>query len=336
MIANNPDAEIEQYVTDGQTDKAVEMLYKLSISSARKQDFINAEAYRERLLAIDSLALSTIIDINETIEREKSKAMTPGFRHLWAPFFKKLSDEEANAFFFALTKQTFQGETKVLAQGNPNHRLYLVQKGRLKVVYSDRNKEFMIHTLDPGDFFGQDTFFSLNVCSASVKTLTDVNVGYIERETLETMHSSFPALASKLEQVCCAGTSTFDRIRQKHLERRSFKRIKFNTLVSFQLETPEDQKTGEHPVKAELWDISKGGLCYFFYSKDRSAVEQLIGRKVKVRINLDDEKRPRVIAVPGVVHGVARHKFDEYSVHVKLERNFSDAAIRTIQNIATQ
>jgi len=42
-----------------------------------KKVFLEAEAYRERLYAIDSMAVSKIIEINETIEAEKSKAFTP-------------------------------------------------------------------------------------------------------------------------------------------------------------------------------------------------------------------------------------------------------------------
>ncbi len=334
--ATNPDTIIEKYVSAGQKDQAVALLAKLAMSSAENKDFLKAEAYRDRIDAIDAMALSTIVEINETIEREKSKTMTPGFRRLWAPFFESLSDEEANAFFFSLTEQTFESETTVLSQGKSNDRLYLVRDGRLKVIYSDRDKEFMIHSLGRGDFFGQDTFFSLNVCTASVKTLSETNLGYIDRETMDKIGDSLPAMPGKIENVCCSGFNTFDRIRQKSLERRAFKRIKFNTQVSFQLVASKEKKSKDRPVKAELWDISKGGLSYYFQSKNSDAVKQLIGRKIEVRIKLDEPDRPRLIAVPGVVHGIASHEFDEYSVHVKLIRNFSDAAIKTIQNVAAQ
>ena len=161
----NPDSLIEEYLAAGHTGKAVELLYTLAISTAKNKDFLKAEAYRDRLDAIDSMALASIVEINKTIEAEKSNTMTPAFRQLWGPFLKNLSDEEANAFFFSLTKLTVESEKVVLTQGKSNNRIYLIWNGRLKEVYSDREKEFMIHSLGSGDYFGQDTFFSLNVCN---------------------------------------------------------------------------------------------------------------------------------------------------------------------------
>jgi CRP-like cAMP-binding protein len=332
----NPEYKIKDLLETGQTENAVELLFELAISSANNKDFLNAEVYRDKLYEIDSMALSKIVKVNEVIEKTKTKAFTPEFRQLWSPFFEELSAEEASAFFFTLQEQTFESDKVILTQGEPNDCLYLVRRGRLKVVYSDRDKEFLIYTMGPGDYFGHDTFFSPNVCTATVKTLTEANLGFIEKETLDNMPGGLTTLASSLKKVCASGMSTFDRINQKGMDRRSFKRIKFNTKVSFQLLPSENQKAMQRSVKAELWDISKGGLSFYFRSKSNESVKRLIGRKIGVRIKLNDEDRSRVIMAPGTVNGVGSHPMDEYSVHVKFERRFSDAAIKTIQNIAAQ
>ena len=336
LNGTNPEHMIEDLLEAGHTENAVELLFDLAISSADKKDFLNAEAFRDRLYEIDSMALSKIVKVNEAIENAKNKAFTPEFRKLWSPFFEELSDEEASALFFTLQEQTLESDKVILTQGEPNERLYLVRRGRLKVVYSDRDKELLIYTMGRGDYFGHDTFFSPNVCTASVKTLTEASLGFIERETLDNLPGGLTALASKLKKVCASGMSTFDRINQKGMDRRSFKRIKFNTKVSFQLLPSEDQKAMSRSVKAELWDISKGGLSFYFHSKNSASVKRLIGRKIGVRIKLDGEDRSRVIVAPGTVHGVGSHPMDEYSVHVKFERRFSDAAIKTIQAIAAR
>ncbi len=332
----NSDALVEDYMEAGQNEKAVELLYKLAILSAKKKDFNRAEGYRDRLYEIDSMALAAIVNVNEAIDEEKCKALTPGFRQLWAPFFESLSAEEANAFFFALREQVFDSETIILEQGKPNDRLYLVNRGQLKVVYSDKEKDLLIHTMGRGDFFGQETFFSVNVCTASVKVLSEASLSYVERKMLHHKKGVLAALESKLKKVCCSGRSTFDRLRQKGIDRRSYKRINFNTMVSFQLMASKNQEAMQRSVKAELWDISKGGLSFYFQSKNPKAVRHLIGRKIGVRLRLNDSDRSRVIAVTGIVHGVQGHPLDEYSVHVKLERNFSDSAIKTIHSIAAQ
>lgn len=335
-IQTNPERKIKALLETGQTEKAVELLFDLAISSARQKDFLNAEAYRDRLYEIDNLALSKIIKVNEAIDNGKTNAFTPEFRQLWSPFFEGLTAEEASAFFFTLQGQTLESEKVILTQGDPNERLYLVRSGRLKAVYSDNEKELLIYTLGRGDFFGHDTFFSPNVCTASVKTLTKASLGFIDRQTLDNMPDRLTTLVSNLKKVCDSGISTFDRINRKGMDRRSFKRIKFNTKVSYQLLPSEHQKTMQRSVTAELWDISKGGLSFYFRSKSSDSVKRLIGRKISVRIKLNDEDRARVIVAKGTVQGIGSHPMDEYSVHVKFERRFNDASIKTIQNIAAQ
>lgn len=92
----------------------------------------------------------------------------------------------------------------------------------------------------------------------------------------------------------------------------------------------------QQPVAAELWDISKTGLSFYFQSKNAQAVSRLVGRTLGVTFNLTVDGRQKEVALTGVVQGVQVHPLDEYSVHVKLKRNFSDQAINTIRSIAEQ
>ena len=333
-IPANIESQLNNYLSSGQNSKAVELLYKMAIISAKKKDFLSAEDFRDRLYEIDSMALSTIVSVNEVIEQEKSKALTPGFRQLWEPFFEELSTEEANAFFFALKEVTFDSEYTILEQGNPNDRLYLINRGQLKIIYSDQDKEVLIQTLGRGDYFGHDTFFSVNVCTASVKTLSESSLSYISRGRLKNKETSTSSIETKLKKVCCSGRSMFDRLRQKGIDRRAHKRINFNTQVSFQLLASKSEQAMKRSVKAELWDISKGGLSFYFQSKNSEAVRRLIGRDIGVRLTLTDKGKAKTLSIAGVVHGVESHPLDEYSVHVQLKRRFSDAAIRTINSMA--
>jgi hypothetical protein len=61
----NPEKIIEAYLKAGQTGKAFELVYKLAAFSAKKKNFIKAEAFRDRLYEIDSFALSRIIEVNK-------------------------------------------------------------------------------------------------------------------------------------------------------------------------------------------------------------------------------------------------------------------------------
>ena len=330
----DPEAMVEHYLKAGQTEKAFELLYKLAILSAKKKNFIQSELYRDRLYEVDSLALSRIVEVNEIIEAEKSRAITPDDRKLWSRFFEGLEPNEASAMFLALRKEVYESETLIIEQGQPNDRLFFITQGQLKMIYGDKDKELLIEKLGSGDIFGEDTFFSVNVCTASVKTLTQVHISFMDRIIFEKLRAAHNTLSSNLKKVCGSGRSVFNRLRQKGIDRRSFKRINLNTRVSFQLLASDDGKAMQRSVTAELWDISKGGLSFYFQSKNREAVRSLIGRNVGVRFDLEIDGKTKTVALAGVVQGVQSHPLDEYSVHLQLNRRLSDAAVQTIKRIA--
>jgi CRP-like cAMP-binding protein len=327
---------INQYIDNDENEKAIDLLYKLAIQSARNKDFVNAAAYRDRLYEIDSMALSRILEVNEVIEGEKSRALTPDIRRMWGPFFKGLTSEEVSDFFFALQEQHFESEQTILEQGQVNDRLYLIHQGNLKVVYQDQGKEMLIQRLGSGDIFGHDTFFSVNVCTATVKSLSAGKLSYLDRKTLENLTSALEFLESNLKKVCFSGSSMFDLLRKRGIDRRSYRRINLQTKVTVQLLSADPNAMMRRPLTAELWDISKTGLSFYFQSKNRDAVRHLLGRSLGVSFSLLVGGKYKDISVTGVVQGVDSHPLEEYSVHLRLNRNFSDRAIQTIQSIAAE
>ena len=90
----------------------------------------------------------------------------------------------------------------------------------------------------------------------------------------------------------------------------------------------------QRSIKAELWDISKGGLSFYFQSKNQEAVRNLIGRNIGVRFELPVDGKPKMVALAGVVHGVQSHPLDEYSVHLQFNRRLSDSAVKSIEQIS--
>ena len=331
---SEPETKVEHYLANGQTDEAFELLYKLAIYSARKKDFVQSEIFRDRLYEVDSTAVSRIIDVNEIIEAEKNKAITPDHRQLWSRFFDGLSPAEANALFLALRKKTIESETEILKQGQANDDLYFIEQGHVNLIYRDKEKELLIQKMGSGDIFGEDTFFSVNVCTFTVKTLTRVHLGIIDRATFQRLKNAHDGLESNLRKICGSGRSISNRLRQKGIDRRSFKRVNLHTKLSFQLLSSNTAEAMRRSVTAELWDISKGGLSFYFQSKNREAVRNLIGRNVGVRFGLRVDGKSRAIALAGIVHGVQSHPLDEYSVHLQFNRRLSDAAIQAIEKVA--
>lgn len=336
VTLDEKEAQLKDLVESGQTEDAVKLLTQMAITCAGKGDFDRADAYRDQLYEVDSMALSAIVAVNEAIEAEKSKSLTPDRRRLWSDFFHELSPEEANAFFFALKEVSFKGEEAVLKQGESNDLLYMVNRGQLKMIHDRQDRQALIRTLGAGDTFGEQTFFSINVCTVSVVTLSEVRLSYIQRDTLDGIKKQFPTIDRSLQKICGGERRVYEWLRQKGLDRREHNRINLNTKVWFQVLTPDDNPAMQRPVSAELWDISKSGLSFYFGSKNRQAVRRLVGRTLGVRFNLNRFGKQKEVALTGVVQGVQDHPLDEYSVHLRLKRNFSDEAVKTIYRIAEE
>jgi hypothetical protein len=329
-------SRLKQLLQQGQTQEAVRLLSQMAVFCARNKDFERADSFRDQLYEVDSMALKAIVAVNEVIEAEKTKALTPDRRQMWARFFDALSIEEANAFFFALKDLTLESEHTILSQGQPNDRLYLINQGRLKITHEHETRQALIHTIGPGETIGEDTFFSVNVCTATVTTLSNAKLSYLERQKLDGIRIRFPTLESQLQKICGTGRKIFDWLRQKGIDRRAYRRVNLTTKITFQVLTPDDPSKLQHAVIAELWDISKCGLSFYFQSKSPEAVRRLVGRTLGVNFTLPVGGKQKEISLTGVVHGVQNHPLDEYSVHLQLRRNFSDEAIKTIFRIAEQ
>lgn len=334
MTLAEQEAQLDQLIKSGQNETAIKLLCQFALECAKKNDFEQAEAFRDQLYEVDSMALSELVKINETIEAEKSKALTPDHRRMWARFFEGMSNEEANAFFFALKEVSLDDEQIVLQQGNANECLYLVNKGKLKIIHEREDKQLLIQTLGPGDIFGEDTFFSINVCTVAVKSLSKVNLSYLQRSQLEGIMIQFPQLEEKLLKICGSGEKIVNWLQQKGMDRRAFKRYVFQTNAWFQVLTPDSKDDFSNSTAGELFDISRNGLSLYFKSKDRDYVRNLLGRTIGVNIIIELGRKQKDLTLTGLVQGVKGHPFNEYSVHLKLRQNLSEKAMDTIIKIA--
>jgi CRP-like cAMP-binding protein len=276
-----------------------------------------------------------IRDPDDIVEAERSKAISTDDRKLWPHFIEGLAPSHANAFFEALRQEVVESDTLILEQGRANHRLFLIEQGQVQLFCREKEKELLIDRLGSGDIFGEDTFFSVNVCTTSARTLTRTHLKFIDRTVFEELKGTHGLLESSLKKVCGSSRSVLNRLRRKGIDRRAFKRINLNTKITFQMLASDAAGSNSRAVRAELWDISRGGLSFYFQSKNPHAVQSLIGQNIGVRFDLNIKGTVKTVALSGVVHGVQSHPLDEYSVHLKFNRLLSDTTIKAIEWIVT-
>lgn len=328
------EAQLEQLIKSGQNEAAIKLLCQLAVECAKKNDFDQAETFRDQLYEVDSMALDAITEINNAIEAEKSKALAPDYRRQWAHIFKGLSPDEANAFFLALKEMTLEDEQFVLQQGNPNERLFLLNQGKLKIIHERDGKQMLIHTLGAGDIFGEDTFFSINVCTVSIKALSKANISYLQRDKLEGITIQYPQLEEKLAQICGRGERIVDWLRQKGMDRRAYERYRFQAKAWFQVLTPGGHDDSSNAIAAKLYDISQNGLSFYLRSEDNDYIRNLTGRTLGLNIIFEVGSKQKDLSLTGMVQGVKGHPQNEYSVHIQLRQNLSKKALGTIVKIA--
>ena len=194
--------QAEQYARDGDAQAAVKCFYDLVAGYARAKNFPKAEALRERLMAVDDMALTEIIKTAEIIEAEKSNAIDQDHVNAFKTLYDTLTEEESNALYFAQEPLVLEAGEVLYRQGDVNTRLFFILQGHLKLYFSREGKDNLIATLEQGAIAGQDSFFGSTLCTTSLAVHSGAELQVIERQKVAAWKESVPALEAKLQQFC--------------------------------------------------------------------------------------------------------------------------------------
>ena len=154
---------LNQALDQSNKREAVRQLYEMIVDAAGRKDFAQAERLRERLLAIDNMALTEIIGSAEAIEAAKTEAIDPTYNEQWKDLRNKLDTEENNALFFALKETSLNPGTAFIEQGKLNDRLFFITQGRVTIACRQGDRKFLLQNLDAGNITGEDTFFGISI-----------------------------------------------------------------------------------------------------------------------------------------------------------------------------
>jgi CRP-like cAMP-binding protein len=97
------------------------------------------------------------------------------------PLFRDFADDEAAAVAATVTDRHYGKHQFVVREGDPGDTFFLLVKGSVSVCrIAPDGRETILSILKEGDFFGEMSMFDSSLRSASIKTLTDVEVGAIQ------------------------------------------------------------------------------------------------------------------------------------------------------------
>jgi CRP-like cAMP-binding protein len=106
----------------------------------------------------------------------------------------------------------------IVRQGDPGDLMYVMIGGEVDVVQQQaEGGERVVATLTQGAWFGEIALFNEEPRSATVRTLTNVNVLSVDRRTFQTLVAHIAPLREAFERLM-QHREAADKARRKHHE----------------------------------------------------------------------------------------------------------------------
>jgi CRP/FNR family cyclic AMP-dependent transcriptional regulator len=115
------------------------------------------------------------------------------------PLFRDFSDEQIEAVSAVVSTQRIGRHRFVVREGDPGETFYVIAEGSVAVCrIAPDGRETILSILKEGDFFGEMSVLDSSLRSASIKTLTEVELGIIKREDFLDLLDNNPQIGKLL------------------------------------------------------------------------------------------------------------------------------------------
>jgi CRP-like cAMP-binding protein len=330
--ATEPEKPVEQFIQENNLEAAVQLLVELIIRHAGQHDFDRAESLRDRLIEVDPMAVNEIVKTGEAIEAEKANAIDQEHLAIWADFYERLTAEETNVLFYGLKLANHPADHMIYQQGEKRSHLYFIDQGRLKMFYRQKDKTVLLKTLEPGDIFGEDTFFFSDAfCTTSVITDSPVKLYVLSKDDLDKLNLKAAGLESKLNDYCSSLDSVADLLKAKRLERRAAKRLTLPGKLSVQM-LDDSNRPAADPFNAQLLDISTIGLAFLMKTTEKVST-LLLGRNLNMKLTFEELASDIKINRVAKVVAVNSEPFHEYVVHTEFGKYLGPSIIDDLADL---
>lgn len=320
MSLQEMEQNAKELIQQEQNEQAVKALYELVIACAKAKDFGKANAWREKMIELDPMALTEIVNSAEVIDAEMAEGIDDTHKKTWENLYESLSKEEGNAFYFNLKQLELAPGKIIIQQGSLNHKLFLIDQGQLKVFHGQGDKEFYLKELQTGETVGQDTFFPISICTTTVMTVNAVKLRCLDRSDMQKIEEDFTGFEQRLLDYCSGAEekSAEEILKDKEMERRQLERFKVPGKTTTQIIDKKGAAMGK-PFHGILDDVSVGGACYFIKCSQRETARMLLGRTATVAIEFKKDQRA---TFTGNIVGVEFHLFSDYALHFRFSKPY--------------
>lgn len=113
--------------------------------------------------------------------------------------FSGLSDQELDALAGVCVTRSYAKNTIIINENDFADSLYIIDSGKVKVYCSDKSgKEFIMNTMEAGEYFGELALLDDDKRSASVRTMDKSNFSIIYKEDFNRLMDEHPNIARTL------------------------------------------------------------------------------------------------------------------------------------------
>lgn len=326
--------ELRELIESEQFEEAGDVIYQKIITAAGEKDFLTAETLRDKLLAVNPMALDDVIRAGEIIEQEKSSAITSHHLNLWSELYDAMGTEEFNALYHAMREEIFEENEVIVKAGEVDPSLFFLNSGMLHVTCKSGRNEVFLKKLQPTDIIGMDQFFASSVWTVSVSAHSTSKLHVLAKEELLRLEKEFPGLEKKLRDFGKKFDIVPELIRMSGEDRREHPRYVLSRAINNMLLDPYGNR-GKRSFMGEMVDLSTGGLCFAIHLSSRESARLLLGRRIISEVQLGSGE---IIHCKGVIVGVKykENMEQDFTVHVKFHTLMDQETIKRITHIPAQ
>jgi CRP-like cAMP-binding protein len=126
--------------------------------------------------------------------------------------FRKLSEEELQAFCALLSIREAKPKDRLVEEGTPVKNFSIVLEGVVHIRRLAAKREMLLGRLGPGGFFGEINLFDPATATASIYAMKPTKLAYLDYDSFHKFMESNPAVGYKI--VSSMMTEMARRLRQ--------------------------------------------------------------------------------------------------------------------------
>jgi CRP-like cAMP-binding protein len=162
------------------------------------------------------------------------------------PFLARLPTNVAKEIIGAATVRRFRPREVILQQGKVGEHLHIVGDGEVEVVRTSKDdiSEVLLVTLGTGECFGEMSLLTGEVTSATVRSKGDSTILLLDRERLETLLGSCPALGRVFSKLLADRLKASNVSLESELDRGILGKLSLISMIDLVQTLNASRRTG--------------------------------------------------------------------------------------------